>query len=533
MSSGTVVAGHAFRQIRMSASIVAVVFAGTIAATASSYSTTFPTEESRQQVAQLASGDRGLAILFGPTTAIGTVGGYTVYKCFVFLAVIGSLWALLATTRLLRGEEDAGRWQLVLAGAIRPSRATAVTIAALGAAIGVIFVVTAFGVALVGRSRSIGFGIGESLLCGMSLIVLPAVFVGVAAVTSQIGGTRRMATTIAMAVFVGSYVVRMIGDSSGTLQWMLWTTPFGWTELVQPLTMNDPWPIGIGFVVAIALAALATVGAKHRDVGDGLLATSDVKQLRRFGLQSSFRFSLRLELPVVVAWCGGAAAVAVVYGIISKMTVTSVPASLNNVLDRFAVQGTFANQFFGVAFLLVAAVVALIPAGQLGAASAEETSGRLEHLLSRSTTRAGWFVGRLVICACAIVAAAVVSGVGAWFGASTQGVPVSFGSLLGAGLNVVPTALVALGIGAVVFAFAPRSAATIVYVVVIWSVLLDLLSSLVTGAAWLDRVSLFAPMALAPAQSIHASTLLITGAIGIALCMFGTLLFARRDLANR
>ena len=325
----------------------------------------------------------------------------------------------------------------------------------------------------------------------------------------------------------------MIGDSSGTLQWMLWTTPFGWTELVQPLTMNDPWPIGIGFVVAIALAALATVGAKHRDVGDGLLATSDVKQLRRFGLQSSFRFSLRLELPVVVAWCGGAAAVAVVYGIISKMTVTSVPASLNNVLDRFAVQGTFANQFFGVAFLLVAAVVALIPAGQLGAASAEETSGRLEHLLSRSTTRAGWFVGRLVICACAIVAAAVVSGVGAWFGASTQGVPVSFGSLLGAGLNVVPTALVALGIGAVVFAFAPRSAATIVYVVVIWSVLLDLLSSLVTGAAWLDRVSLFAPMALAPAQSIHASTLLITGAIGIALCTFGTLLFARRDLANR
>jgi ABC-2 type transport system permease protein len=57
----------------------------------------------------------------------------------VFLTTIGAIGGLLAATRLLRGEEDSGRWQLVLAGGTRASRATLATLAALGAAIAVIF----------------------------------------------------------------------------------------------------------------------------------------------------------------------------------------------------------------------------------------------------------------------------------------------------------------------------------------------------------------------------------------------------------
>ena len=68
--------------------------------------------------------------------------GYTVYKCFVSLTTIGSIWALLAATRLLRGEEDVGRWQLTLAGATRPAKSTAATLLALGAAVGVVFLGT-------------------------------------------------------------------------------------------------------------------------------------------------------------------------------------------------------------------------------------------------------------------------------------------------------------------------------------------------------------------------------------------------------
>jgi len=57
--------------------------------------------------------------LLGPVSSIGTVGGHTVYKCFVFLTTIGAIWAILAGTRLLRGEHSSGRRQLVVAGDAR------------------------------------------------------------------------------------------------------------------------------------------------------------------------------------------------------------------------------------------------------------------------------------------------------------------------------------------------------------------------------------------------------------------------------
>ena len=127
-------------------------------------------------------------ILLGPISAIDTVGGYTVYKGFVFLTSIGAVWGLLATTRLLRGEEDSGRWHLVLAGGTRPGRATLATIVALGAAVGVVFAGTTADHARRRPGRpDVGFGANATVLYGASLAIAPAVFVGVGAVTSQLG----------------------------------------------------------------------------------------------------------------------------------------------------------------------------------------------------------------------------------------------------------------------------------------------------------------------------------------------------------
>ena len=47
------------------------------------------------------------------------------------LAVLVAGWAVFAAARALRGEEDAGRWELLLCGAVTRSGATAVVLAAL------------------------------------------------------------------------------------------------------------------------------------------------------------------------------------------------------------------------------------------------------------------------------------------------------------------------------------------------------------------------------------------------------------------
>ena len=105
-------------------------------------------------------------MLLGPVSAIDTVGGYTVYKGFVFLTTIGAIWGLLIATRLLRGEEDAGRWQLVLAGRARAARATGATLAACFAAVGVIFVGTTLVTLLAGRDPDLDFGAGATIVYG-------------------------------------------------------------------------------------------------------------------------------------------------------------------------------------------------------------------------------------------------------------------------------------------------------------------------------------------------------------------------------
>jgi ABC-2 type transport system permease protein len=190
------------------------------------------------------------------------------------------------------------------------------------------------------------------------------------------------------------------------------------------------------------------------------------------------------------------------------------------------------NQFLGIGFLLIATVVALLPAGQLGAAGAEETSGRLGNVLSGPTRRANWFLGRLGLSMATIVTAGLLGGVGTWVGARLQGLDLGLGTLLGAGLNVIPTALLALGIGSVVLSVAPRIASVSVYSVLTWPVFVDLLAPILPGVGWAQRLSLFHYLALVPGQDAEPRTVTLTATLGILLCIVATVVFGRRDLRS-
>ena len=492
---------RAFKQIWIGAAAWSVVFGGTAAASALSYVSSFPDLASRLQIAATTGEDRGLAILLGPVSAIDTVGGYTVYKGYVFLTAIGAIWGLLTTTRLLRGEEDSGRWQLVLAGGTTAPRATLATLVALGGGVAVVFAGTTLIVLLAGRHPDVGFSAAGSVLYGLSVAIVPAVFVAIGAVTSQLGRSRRLATGLGACIFGVAFVVRMVADSGPGTRWLLWLTPFGWTERTRPFSDNDLRPLLLAAMAVVALVTAATFLAARRDAGAGALTTDDVARARPFGLRSPTRLVIRLELPVLVAWWTGTLAAGLSLGMVAKVATGSLPDSFSSTLERFGVEGSFVKQYFGVAFLIVATVVGLLPASQIGAAANEETSGRIVHLLARPARRANVLGGRLAVGITAVVVAGLLAGVGGWLGAKSQGVDLGFASMLVAGLNVVPTALLVLGLGAVVLTVVPAAATPTVYAVVIASLIIDLLASMVSGLAWLEHLSLFHYMALAPSAT--------------------------------
>ena len=521
---------RALRQLRLGCLLVTLAFGGSAYATAVAYARTYPTTAAREQAAALVGSDAGLRILLGPINDITTVGGYVVYKNFVFLTTIGAIWALLAGTRLLRGEEDAGRWQLVLAGGTRPGRATGATLAALGAAAGVVFAGTTALTLLAARQPGMDMDASGTVLYGASLALVPAVFGAVGALASQLGSSRRTATALSLGVFGLALAVRMAADSGPVTHWLLWLTPFGWTELIRPYTANDAWPLLPAAAAVVALSATAIGLAARRDLGSGVLASRDVTPPRPFGLGSTLGLSARLELPVLLAWCAGAAAWGLLMGVFTRITTGSVPASFQDTLGKYGVHGSFLNEFLGVVFLMIGTVTALLPAAQVSAAAAEETSGRLVHVLTGTAGRTRWLAGRLLLAAGATVAAALLGGFGTWLGALAQGVRLDVWTLLGAGLNVVPTALVTLGVGAVMLSIAPRAAGPTVYAVVTWSALVDVVAPLVTGSQQLQRFSLFHYMALVPGDTADPVTVTAVTVIGLALCATATLLLRRRDV---
>ena len=115
-------------------------------------------------------------------------------------------------------------------------------------------------------------------------------------------------------------------------------------------------------------------------------------------------------------------------------------------------------------------------------------------------SRTSWFAGRLGLSAFSC-SAGMLAGIGAWVGAASQHGGVRFGSLLTAGLNVVPPGLFLLGLGALVLGAWPRRTSAVVYGYLAWSFLVEFIGGVVHASHWLLDTSVFFHMVPAPATS--------------------------------
>jgi len=132
----TVVAVTSAKRAARPGVVWGLVFGVTIAATMKSYTSSFPTAASRANLLRTFQGNAAFEALFGLLRHLDTVAGYTAYKDSMTIIIVGAVWGLLIATKLLRGEEDAGRWDLLVAGQTTRAGATAQT--ALGLAVGAV-----------------------------------------------------------------------------------------------------------------------------------------------------------------------------------------------------------------------------------------------------------------------------------------------------------------------------------------------------------------------------------------------------------
>jgi len=532
--SRTVVLARTAAAAVRSAVVWGVVFGTYVLVSAFGYASTYPTVASRRRFATSLATNAGIAALVGPARRLDTVAGFTSWRTTGVLSVVGAVWGLLLATRLGRGEEDLGRWELYLVGHTSRSGAAAQSLAGLGAGLASLWALTAIAAAAAGSASSVGIGLGAALYLAVALVAAAAMFVALGALFGQLAGSRRQANAVGAGVLGASYLLRMVADSGSGLAWLRWTSPLGWVEELRPLT--GPRPVGLIPVAALALvaAAAAFAVAARRDLGASLLPARTNPLARTGLLGGPGGLSLRLGRSVVVAWIAGLAVLGLVLGLVAQSAASAISgsAAIQKAISRLGGHGGGAAAYLGFAFVIAAALVAFAAAGQVAAVRSEEAEGRVDHLLVRAVSRRRWLIGRVALGAALVVGCSTVAGVAAFAGAASQHDALGFGRLLQAGLNIAPPALLVLGVGVFAFGWWPRAAAGLTYAVVAWSLLVELVGSVLGHNRLLLDSSVFFHVAPAPAADpnwVSAGWLVLLGVVAVAVGVVG---FERRDLAG-
>ncbi len=511
-----------------------LVFGATIASSASAYAGLFPTQAARERMAATFEGNAAWSALFGPLVRLDTVAGYTYYKTAMTVIIIGAIWGLLVATKVTRGEEDAGRWELFLAGRTTRVRAAAQAAAGLGIGLVALWLPTAVLTVATGASPKVDIDVAASLFFVTALLSASAMFMAIGLVAAQLAATRRGANLIAAGVLAGSYLIRMAADSDPSLTWVRWASPLGWIEQARPLTGTAPFAL-VPIVVLIAGLVVSSLRiAATRDVGASVLASRDRARPRTLLLGDQAGLTIRLTRPVVVAWIAALAVTGLVFGLVAQAAGTAVRGAegVEEAIQRLGGTASGAASYLGFVFVVAAGLVGIAAAGQVTAARNEEATGHLDNLLVRPVARWQWLAVRLAVALGLVVGSSALAGFAAWVGAMSQHANVGLGELVGAGLNVVPPAVFVLGIGGLAFGVWPRGAIGVVYGLVVWSFIVETIAAAFDSNHWLRDTSPFLHIAPVPAADPNWMAAIWLVALGVVAASVGVAAFGRRDLVG-
>ncbi len=524
------IARHVFRQQRRGAYIWGAVF-GTVAwVSAYGYAAAYPKMGDRLALARTLGTNVGIRAIFGPARHLDTVSGFTAWRSGTTFAALGGIWALLLATKILRGDEEAGRAELLYAGPV--TRATGFIDLMTGLLLVWLLLLVNVAAWLIPVALVYDyFSWTAALWFSVASVMSAAMFLTVGALTSQLVASRRAAAGIAGAALGLAFALRAIGETVSGAQWVLWLSPVAWIDRMRPLTgtaMGVLVPITVSVVACVAGAALL---AARRDLGGATLPSRDRAEPRTALLSSPLGLAVRLTRGTVLAWSVGVGLFAAIFGVVSS-AVTSSLADSKNVSDIFERLGASlsARGYVGVTFVMLGAVTGLVGATFVSAGRAEEAEGRLEHIAAAPIRTSHWLMGRALIGAVAIAAVSVAAGLGGWLGVRASGGNIGIVDMVMAGLNLVAPGVLVLGLGTLVHGVAPRLASAAGYAIVAWSFMVEIVGSVVKFNHLLLDTSVIHHIAASPAVDPRWGAAAAMGGAGLLAAALGAMALQRRDL---
>jgi ABC-2 type transport system permease protein len=519
------VTATAVRQVRRGTAIVAFVCGGMVAIVVTQYRG-LDGALGMESLSALAE-NPAIRTLFGPPVALDDPGGFTVWRAGTVLAVLVGTWAVLTATRLTRGEEEAGRWDLLLAGRLTLRALVVRTLAVVLCAAAVPGIAVGIGMALTGAAP-LGAVVFAAAIAGVGLT---GAALGVLA--AQLVPERRTASGLGVTVLLGGLLARMVADGVEALAWLHWLTPFGLLGRAAPFAGNRLVPLvvlaGLAALFAVAAAALAA----GRDVGSGRLRGRDRGRTPSRLLGSLAGLAVHRTRRPTLTWGLGLAAYFLLIGLLATAMVDFLRdnpafaelAERAGVVELGSVEGYVASLF-----ALLAVPAGAFAAGRIAAAAHDEAGGRLALLFSLPVARTRWAAIEAGTVALGCVVLLVVAGLATWAGTAWVGAGLGVGDALWGALSVVPVALLCLGAALAALGWAPSAVLGLGVLPAAGGYLLLVFADSFRWPEWVRDLSPFAHLAAVPAEPMDVGGAVGMLAVAVLLAVVGLAGYARRDL---
>lgn len=483
-----------------------------------------------------------LAVVLPPPQRPDTAGGYIQYIGLGALAVAFPAWGLVAGVSAARWDECRGLTEAVLAAGVRRAALPATRVAAFGLSMILAAVAAGLGAGLGAQAGGESLPWQTAAEAAVNLAALGLCCYSLTFLCAQLAPARA-AAAVAGVTLLALFLTNSLSRALPALTVLRWLSPWRYYELSRPLAPGGPFDLRAVLVLvgaAAVLTAAATVALARRDLGSPLWsirprsrpASHDVSTLAWW--RAPVVRDLYEHRAALAAWALGMGALAAVLVAMTRAAIEpllSIP-EIGRVLSGFVNGEVFVSfldsYWLGTAQLLLVAYVIT----QVAIWAADDSSGRLQAVLSQPRSRGGVIVERAAVLAAASALIAAVTALVVGYAAHADGIELDRGRLAAASFLLVPFTLVFGAAGSLLASWQPRAAAGLLGAFAFASFITAATAPELGWPGWTQDLSAFgwfgSPLLLG-VDRLGLTMMLLLALLGFAGSI---LVFQRRDVGD-
>lgn len=447
-----------------------------------------------------------LSYLLPIPTHLDTVGGYVSWRGYPVIAIGFVIWAVVAGSGLVRGEEERGLTDVYLASGVGRVRWMLVRSLAwaVAAAVAVVLIQLACAAGIAAAGEAAGQPLSWSALLGqgVALWAIGLAGLGITLVLSQLVQTRGAAAGLSAVVLVVLFFLNSLSRTNTSWRGAAHISPFflfDRTDVLVPGGRFDAVATLVLVAIGVVGVGLSALAFSLRDLGASVLGRVRGGGHERPARRDAARNPL-LRVPVLstlweqrwslLGWMAGSFLLMALIGDVARSGATLIEQTPSM---RFWLQpgiSAFSSLISVTWGSIVGLVVAAYAITQTARWAGQDGSGRLELTLAEPISRWRVVLQRAVELGLGALLITVAGTLGLLAAAAGQHETIE-GPLWTATFLLLPVATAFGAIGGAISAWLPRIAIAVVSVLAVGAFFIQLFGPIFRAPNWVLNLSLF------------------------------------------